>query len=65
MAWIDPSQIAAAATAPGKNGEITFRRFVGPDEVATIFTIRADGSGERQIGGRAAHDRSHARPPLP
>jgi Tol biopolymer transport system component len=41
--------LPAAATAPGKNGEITFRRFVGPDAIPTIFTIRADGSGERQV----------------
>lgn len=41
--------LPADATAPGKNGEIAFRRFVGPDQIATIFTIRSDGSGERQV----------------
>ena len=41
--------LPAGATAPGKNGEITFRRFVGPDQIATIFTIRSDGTGERQV----------------
>ncbi|HYH89602.1 MAG TPA: hypothetical protein VEX67_10220 [Solirubrobacteraceae bacterium] len=43
-------RIPAEATAPGQNGEITFRRFVGPgDGVSTIFTIRPDGTGERQV----------------
>ena len=41
--------LPADATAPGKNGEIAFRRFVGPDQIATIFTIRSDGTGERQV----------------
>ena len=42
--------IPAGATAPGENGEITFRRFIGPtDGVSTIFTIRPDGTGERQV----------------
>ena len=41
--------VPADATAPGKNGEIAFRRFVGPDQIATIFTIRSDGTGERQV----------------
>ena len=42
--------IPAGATAPGENGEITFRRFIGPgDGVSTIFTIRPDGTGEHQV----------------
>jgi TolB protein len=42
--------IPAGATAPGENGEITFRRFIGPgDGVSTIFTIRPDGTHERQV----------------
>lgn len=42
--------LPAEATAPGKNGEIAFRRFLGPaGDVGTIFTIRPDGTGERQV----------------
>ena len=41
--------LPAGATAPGENGRIAFRRFVGPDLIATIFTIRPDGTGERQL----------------
>jgi TolB protein len=39
--------LPAEATAPGDNGRIAFRRFV--EGVPTIFTIRPDGSGERQV----------------
>jgi Tol biopolymer transport system component len=39
----------AHATAPGRNGLITFRRYLDPDRsVGAIFTIAPDGSGERQ-----------------
>jgi len=41
--------LPAEATAPGDNGRIAFRRFVAPDAVATIFTTRPDGTGERQL----------------
>jgi hypothetical protein len=41
--------LPAEATAPGDNGRIAFRRFVGPDAVATLFTTRPDGTGERQL----------------
>ena len=42
--------LPAGATAPGKNGEITFRRFIGPgDGVSTIFSIRPYGTRERQV----------------
>ena len=37
----------AGATAPGKNGDIVFRRFVA--DVGTLFTIKPDGTGERQV----------------
>lgn len=39
--------LPAGATAPGENGEIAFRRFVG--DVPTIFTIKPDGTGERRV----------------
>jgi TolB protein len=41
--------LPAEATAPGDNGRIAFRRFVAPDNVPTIFTIRPDGTGERRV----------------
>ena len=37
----------AGATAPGKNGDIVFRRFVA--DVGTLFTIKPDGTGEWQV----------------
>jgi TolB protein len=38
------------ATPPGTNGSIAFRRYLGPDRThGAIFTIAADGSGERQV----------------
>jgi Tol biopolymer transport system component len=40
----------AAATPPGKNGPIAFRRYLGPDRTkGTIFVIAPDGTGERQL----------------
>ena len=40
----------AHATAPGRNGPIAFRRFLGPDRtLGAIFTIAPDGSAERQV----------------
>jgi TolB protein len=40
----------ALATPPGKNGEIAFRRYLGPDRTqGAIFIAAADGSGERQL----------------
>jgi TolB protein len=41
------SAIPAGATAPGKNGDITFRRFI--DGVGVLFTIHPDGTGERRV----------------
>ncbi len=42
--------IPALATPPGDNGRIVFRRYLGPDRTkGTIFTIKPDGSGERQL----------------
>ena len=41
---------AALATAPGKNGQIAFRRYLGPDRTkGAIFVAAPDGSGERQL----------------
>jgi TolB protein len=41
---------AALATAPGDNGSIAFRRYLGPDRTkGTIYVANPDGSGERQI----------------
>ena len=39
--------LPAGATAPGKNGDITFRRFI--DDVGVLFTIHPDGTGERRV----------------
>jgi TolB protein len=39
---------SALATAPGKNGQIAFRRYLDPMTTA-VFVINADGSGERQL----------------
>ena len=40
----------ALATTTGQNGEIAFRRYLGPDRSkGAIFTIAPDGSGERQL----------------
>ena len=41
------SALPAGATAPGKNGDITFRRFI--DGVGVLFTIHPDGTGERRV----------------
>jgi TolB protein len=41
---------AALATAPGTNGPIAFRRYLGPDRTqGAIFIAAPDGSGERQL----------------
>jgi TolB protein len=51
---------AALATAPGKNGQIAFRRYLGPDRTkGTIFIANRDGRGERQLTsapGKASDD---------
>jgi TolB protein len=51
---------AAWATAPGQNGQIAFRRYLGPDRTkGTIFVAARDGTGERQLTtpqGKAADD---------
>jgi TolB protein len=40
----------APATAPGKNGQIVFRRYLGPNRTqGAIFIAAPDGSGERQL----------------
>jgi Tol biopolymer transport system component len=41
---------AALATAPSTNGQIAFRRYLGPDRTkGAIFVAAPDGSGERQL----------------
>jgi TolB protein len=38
------------ATAPGTNGSITFRRYLGPDRTqGAIFVAAPDGTGEKQL----------------
>jgi TolB protein len=41
----------ASATAPGKNGQIAFRRYFDPEHEkwGAIFTINANGKGEHQV----------------
>jgi TolB protein len=40
----------AYATYPGRNGRISFRRYLNADHTwAAIFTINPDGTGERQV----------------
>ena len=42
--------LPADATFPGENGRIAFRRFLNEERTwGAVFTIRPDGSGERQI----------------
>src|SRR5436305_6603763 len=42
--------LAAHATAPGKNGQIAFRRFFDSrQQTGAIFLINPDGSGESQL----------------
>jgi TolB protein len=52
--------VAALATAPGKNGQIAFRRYLGPNRTnGAIFVANPDGSGERQLTtapGKATDD---------
>lgn len=44
------STVPAQATAPGENGRIAFRRFTNAQHTrGDIFTVRADGSDERQV----------------
>jgi Tol biopolymer transport system component len=39
----------AGATPPGRNGSIVFKRYFVPDQWAALFTIGADGKGEKQL----------------
>jgi TolB protein len=52
--------LVARATAPGVNGQIAFRRYLGPDRTkGAIFIAARDGTGERQLTtapGRASDD---------
>ena len=57
FAVLGTAATAAWATAPGKNGEIVFRRYLDPGRTTgAIFTIRSDGAG-------VSRRRSPARPP--
>jgi hypothetical protein len=41
---------SASATAPGRNGRIAFKRYLGPDRSSgAVFTIAPGGWGERQL----------------
>jgi TolB protein len=41
---------SALATAPGQNGEIAFRRYLGPNRThGAIFVAARDGTGERRL----------------
>jgi TolB protein len=57
---------AAIATAPGRNGAIVFRRYLGPDRTkGAIFIAAPDGSGVRQLTrprGKASDDYPDAGP---
>jgi Tol biopolymer transport system component len=59
MALLIPAA-AALATAPGQNGQIAFRRYLGPDRTkGAIFIAAPDGTGERQLTsppGKAGDD---------
>jgi TolB protein len=54
------------ATAPGRNGAIVFRRYLGPDRTkGAIFIAAPDGTGERQLShapGKASDDYPDAAP---
>ena len=51
---------SALATPPAQNGDIAFRRYLGPDRTkGTIFMAAPDGTGERQLAqppARASDD---------
>jgi len=50
FAWVVVPVIPAQATASGDNGDIAFRRFLNVERTwGAIFTIRANGRGERQV----------------
>ncbi|MEA2218038.1 MAG: TolB protein [Solirubrobacteraceae bacterium] len=50
VAVVVATAAAALATAPGHDGRIAFRRYLGPDRTkGAIFTIAPDGTGERQL----------------
>jgi TolB protein len=50
LATVVSSAAAAVATPPGDNGQIAFRRYLGPDRTkGAIFVAAPDGSGQRQV----------------
>ena len=50
VAGVGSAASTGHSTAPGKNGRVVFRRYLGPNKTrGTIFTIRADGRDTRQV----------------
>src|SRR4029450_376888 len=50
VAAVTVPAVAAQATFPGHNGRIAFRRFLNQERTwGAVFTIRPNGSGERQL----------------
>lgn len=50
VAMVLTSPLSVAATVSGRNGRVAFRRFLDKEQTrAAIFTIRPDGSGDRQL----------------
>jgi TolB protein len=50
VAAVTVPALPAHATFPGHNGRIAFRRFLNQERTwGAVFTIRPDGSGERQL----------------
>jgi TolB protein len=61
MTWLAFPAPQAGATFPDDNGRIVFRRFLDAEQTTgALFTIRPDGSGERQVTHPPAgvHDRN-------
>jgi TolB protein len=50
LAIVSVAARPAAATFPGENGRIAFRRYFNAEQTwGAVFTIKPDGSGERQV----------------
>jgi TolB protein len=50
LAWVVFAALPAGATFYGENGRIAFRRFLNVEMTwGAVFTVRPDGTGERQI----------------
>ena len=60
--WLVLPATPAQATFPDKNGRIAFRRFLNEDRSwGAVFTINADGFGERQVTFPALQNRGCSR----